>query len=343
MKMLSERTERILKIIIDEYVWHALPIGSEAILQKYDLGVSPATIRNEVARLEKEGYVLRRHISGGGVPSDKGYRYYIEYLVHRMDVPVDEQRMISHLFHQVESELEEWTRLTASLLARMVQSLALVTFPKAVSSRFGRVELVSLQESLATLVLLMQEARLRQQLISFDREVSQEDLLAAARELNDLLKGLTWSQILAYKGEFTALAGEVKRIVVDIMVEEDAANYEEPYIEGLRNMITQPEFAASKDMIGIVDVIENKGTLRALLPGSVPWDGVQVVIGGENREDALKGCSMVMTLYGIPGEVKGALGIIGPTRMPYERAISAVNYLSSIMSNLVSEIYTGRQ
>ena len=336
-KMLSERSANILKIIVDEYIWTAMPIGSETILQKYDLGVSPATIRNEVARLEKEGYVLRRHTSGGGVPSDKGYRYYVEYLVQRSDIALDEQLTISHLFHQVEYELDQWTRLTAALLARMVHNVAIVTFPKAISSRFNRVELVSLQESLALLILLLQETRLSHQLIVLDKPVTQDELSAASRELNDLLYGLSLSQILAYKGNLTPIAEGVKKTVTEIMAAEDKRRYEEPYIEGFRNLVSQPEFSESKEIIGIVDILENKDALRALLPAVAPG-GVQVIIGGENQEDMMKGCSMVLTLYGIPGEVQGALGVIGPTRMQYGRAISTVRYLGTIMSGLVGEL-----
>jgi heat-inducible transcriptional repressor len=291
-----------------------------------------------VARLEKEGYVLRRHTSGGGVPSDKGYRYYVEYLVQRSDIPVDEQLTISHLFHQVEYELDQWTHLTAALMARMVHNVAIVTFPKAISSRFNRVELVSLQESLALLILLLQETRLSHQLIVLDKPVTQDELSAVSRELNDLLYGLSLSQILAYKGNLTPIAEGVKKTVTEIMTAEDKRRYEEPYIEGFRNLVSQPEFSESKEIIGIVDILENKDALRALLPAVSPGGGVQVIIGEENRDDLMKGCSMVLTLYGIPGEVEGALGVIGPTRMQYGRAISTVRYLGSIMSGLVGEL-----
>ena len=314
-----------------------MPIGSETILQKYNLGVSPATIRNEVARLEKDGYVLRRHTSGGGVPSDKGYRYYVEHLVQRSDIALDEQLTISHLFHQVEYELDQWTRLTAALLARMVHNVAIVTFPKAISSRFNRVELVSLQESLALLILLLQETRLSHQLIVLDKVVTQDELSATARELNDLFSGMSLSQILAYKGNLTPMAEGVKKTVTEIMAAEDKRRYEEPYIEGFRNLVSQPEFSESKEIIGIVDILENKDALRALLPAVAPG-GVQVIIGEENPENLMKGCSMVLTLYGIPGEVQGALGVIGPTRMQYGRAISTVRYLGTIMSGLVGEL-----
>ena len=121
------------------------------------------------------------------------------------------------------------------------------------------------------------------------------------------------------------------------MAAEDKRRYEEPYIEGFRNLVSQPEFSESKEIIGIVDILENKDALRALLPAVAPG-GVQVIIGEENQENLMKGCSMVLTLYGVPGEVQGALGVIGPTRMQYGRAISTVRYLGTIMSGLVGEL-----
>jgi len=339
--MLSERKEHILRIIVSEYISMASPVGSEAIARRYGLGVSAATVRNEMAHLEEDGYIVRRHISGGGIPSDKGYRYYVESLVQE-EVPLEEQRMLSHLFHQVERELEEWTRLAATLLARMVHNVAIVTFPKAVASRIKHVELVALQESLALLILLLQEARLRQQLIAFDEAISQGELSAISHKLNALFQGLTRSQVLAQSVVLSPIEGQVKNAVVQIMAVEDEQRYEEPYIEGLRHILTQPEFSRSQNMLGLMEVLESKDVVRSLLPEMLAEGGVHVVIGAENREDALKGCSMLTTQYGIPGEVNGALGVIGPTRMPYGRAISAVRYMGSLMSDLVAELY-GRQ
>lgn len=340
--MLSERKEQILRIIVGEYISLASPVGSEAIARRYGLGVSAATIRNEMARLEEDGYIIRRHISGGGIPSDKGYRYYVDSLVlEAVEVPLEERRMLSHLFHQVEWELEEWTRLAASLLARMVHNVAIVTFPKAVESRIKHLELVALQESLALLILLLQEAKLKQQLIAFDEAISQGELSAISHELNALFRGLTRSQVLAQSVGLTSIKEQVKNALVQIMVGEDEQRYEEPYIEGLRHILTQPEFARGQNMLGLMDVLESKDMVRSLLPEMLVNDGVQVVIGAENREDAMKGCSMLITQYGIPGEINGALGVIGPTRMPYGRAISAVRYIGSLMSDLVAELYSG--
>lgn len=339
--MLTQRQGRILQFIVGEYISAANPVGSLAITSKCGLGISSATVRNDMARLEEEGYILRRHVSGGGVPSDKGYRYYVESLVKDEGIPVDEQLMLSHMFHQVERELEEWTHLAAALLARMAHNVAVVTFPKAAESRIKYVELVALQESLGMLILLLQEAKLRQHLIAFDRAVSQGELKAISRDLNEQFYGLTWPQVVAKRAKLPSLGEQVKDAMVQVMVSEDERMYEEPYIEGLRHILTQPEFEQRQDLLRIMEVLESGHIASSLLPEVLVNEGVKVVIGEENREEAMKGCSMVITRYGIPGEMSGALGIIGPTRMPYERAISAVRYMGSLMSSLVSELCGG--
>jgi heat-inducible transcriptional repressor len=338
--VLSERKEHILRLIVSDYISMASPVGSGAIARRYGLGVSPATIRNEMARLEDDGYIVRRYTSGGGIPSDKGYRYYVESLV-KEEVPLMEQRMISHLFHQVERELEEWTRLAATLLARMIPCVAIVTFPKAMETRFKHLEMVALQEFLAMLILLLRETKLRQQLIAFDEAISQEELSSISHKLNTMFKGLTRLQVQAQSGGLSPIEQQVKETVVNIMAGEDEQRYEEPYIQGIRHLLNQPEFASSQKMLSLMEVLESKDVVRSMLPAMLAAEGVRVIIGMENREDAMRECSVVTTQYGIPSEVSGALGVIGPTRMPYGRAISAVRYMGSLMSDLVAELYSG--
>ncbi|MBA7603220.1 Heat-inducible transcription repressor HrcA [subsurface metagenome] len=338
--MLAERKEHILRIIVGEYISLASPVGSEAIARRYGLGLSAATIRNEMARLEEDGYIIRPHISGGSVPSDRGYRYYVESMVQE-EVPLEEQRMLSHLFHQVERELAEWNRLAAALLARMVHNVAIVTSPKAAASRIKHLELVALQESLALLILLLQQAKLKQQLIAFDEVISQGELGTISRKLSALFQGSTRSQVLTRNEGLSPIEEQVKNAVVQIMAGEDERRYEEPYIEGLRHILTQPEFAHAQNMLCLMEVLESKDMVRYLLPEMLVEGGVRVIIGAENREDAMKECSLVVTRYGVPGEVNGVLGVIGPRRMPYGRAISSVRYMGSLMSDLVAELYTG--
>jgi heat-inducible transcriptional repressor len=340
--MLTERQAQILKSIVGEYVGSARPVGSQSIVRMGGLGLSSATIRNEMARLEEEGYIVRRHISGGGIPSDKGYRYYVESLTQGTEnMPIEERLMIAHLFHQVERELEEWTRLAAVLLSRMVHNVAVVTFPKEAESRIKHLKLVSLQRSLAVLILLLHQAKLKQQLIEFSEGVTQDELDVVSNQFNCLFHDLTWPQIVAQRVELSPIQEQVRDSVIQLMAAEDEQLYEEPYIEGLSNIVAQPEFALHRDMLGVIGLLERRDVVRAMLHKVLVGDGIRVLIGAENREDGMKGCSLVVTKYGVPGRVRGAIGVIGPTRMPYGKAISTVSYMGSLMSNLAAEIYSG--
>lgn len=334
-----ERKDTILKIIVREYIAGAIPVGSETIARKYGLGVSPATIRNEMARLEEKGYILRRHTSGGGIPSDKGYRYYVESMVDEGEMPMEEQLMISHLFHQVERELEQWTVLAAALLARIVNSMAIVTSAKAVESRLKHIELVTVHDFLALLIVLLHEAKLKKQLLAFNKAISQEELTLVSNRLNAAFRGLAGTEILTRGLELSPVEGQVTKSLVRMMEEEDEQRYEEPRIDGLRHMLLQPEFGSGEKLLSLMEVLESGRLARFILPQVVAEGGVRVIIGAENREYAMRDCSMVVTQYGIPGEVSGVLGVLGPTRMQYGRAISAVRYMGSLMSSLVAELY----
>ncbi len=337
--MLTQRRGEILRIIVSEYISGAVPVASETIARKYRLGVSPATIRNEMTRLEDEGYIIRPHTSAGAIPSDKGYRYYVESLVDEAELAVAEQFLIRHLFHQVEMKLEEWTELAAAILAGLVRNVAVVTLPKAAQPRLKHLELVALQDFLALLVVVLRETKLKRQLLFFDQAVSQWELDALAGKLNAALSGLTWPEILARVSEPSPIEEEAINALVRIMQEEEERRYEEHCLDGLRHILSQPEFSSSRKVLDIMGVLEGKNLSRVIPPHVLDSNGVHVIIGAENTEEVMRDCSVVATRYGIPGEVCGAIGVVGPTRMQYSRAISSVRYLASVMSGLVSEIY----
>jgi len=336
--MLTRRRQRILSIIVGEYISKGVPVSSEVVAKK-GLGVSPATIRNDMMGLEEEGYIMHPHTSAGRIPTDKGYRHYIESLMSYARLSPDEQFMIRHQFHQVERVVEEWTRLAAAILSSMVHNVALVTLPKPVEAKLKHLELISLQDLLVLLVLVLKEAKLRQQMLTLEETVSQEDLSESARKLTSAYDGLTASQILARDLKLSPSEEQVVKAIVQIMEAEEGEEFEEPYVDGLRHMLKQPEFASSARIAAIMEVFEQKSLLKSLLPRLLRGEGVQVVIGRENKENVMRDCSVIITKYGIPGEVGGALGVMGPTRMEYNRAIPTVSFLSKVMSELVSELY----
>ena len=339
--MLSARTETILKSIVSKYIAQAVPVPSQGIANAPELGVSSATIRNEMARLEQEGYIIRTHPSAGSIPSDKGYRYYVESL-REVRLSLSEQRLISHLFHQVERELEKWLSLAATLLAQQVQNMAVVTLPKPIDCRFKHLELVALQDSLALVVLVLHGAKVKQQLIIFDQVVAQPELTTMANKLNAAYSGLTSRQISAKDLDLYFAEQQITDLLLNMMKTEDEQEYEEPYLDGWHFILNQPEFTHSHQMLDLMELVEHRNLLKNIIPKGLGSHKVQVVIGRENRDEAFHNCSVVISKYGVPDEAVGTVSVLGPTRMPYAHTISTVGYLSSVLSKLVAGLY-GRE
>lgn len=341
LKGLTPRREAVLKIIVGEYITTAVPVASDAIFRNYQLGVSPATIRNDMAYLEGDGYIVRPHTSAGSVPTDKGYRHYVESLAKEIELPMAEQYRIRKLFREVEEEFDRWLKLAAAIVARLVRNAALVTFPKPRQCRFKHLELVALHDFVALMILVLSEAILKRQLLSFDKAMNQEQLTGFANKLNAAYSGLSRSEISAKKLEMSSEEEQVMEAVLDMMVTEDEIEYDQPYLDGLRLMLGQPEFAEKDRMLSIMELMETKEWLSSAFPRWSGDVGVRVVIGEENRDDTLRDLSLVFSRYGVPDQVGGAIGVIGPTRMDYRQAISTVSYMSEILSDLVAGVCGG--
>lgn len=339
--MLSHRSETILKSIVGQYIARRIPVPSQSIVNDYQMPISSATIRNEMSHLEQEGYITRLHHSGGGIPSDKGYRYYVETL-STIELPLTEQRLISHLFHQVEGKLEKWLSLATTVMAQLSQNMAVATVPKSVDCQFKHLELVTLQDVLALVVLVLRGARIKQQLITFNSAVSQSELMVLANKLNAAYSGLTSPQIMAKDIELSPTEQQLTDCILQMMQSEEAQEDDEPYLDGLHYTFSQPEFAQSQRMLAIMELIEHRNLLKSITPQSLTSHNIQVIIGKENKEEAIRNCSVVISHYGLPDEAIGTIGIIGPTRMSYVSAISVVSYLSSVLSSLVAELYGRR-
>lgn len=337
--MLSNRTETILNYIVEQYIDKVVPVSSQSIADSRGLNVSPATIRNEMADLEQEGYIIRPHTSAGCVPSDMGYRYYVDSL-EGVKLSPAKQRLISHLFHQVEGEVEEWLSLTATLLAQLVRNVAVVGMPKpVVNCKFKYIELVALQDSLALVVLVLYGARVKQKLITFDQGVSQSKLLTIANKLNAAYSGLTSEQLVNKDIELAAIELQVRDYLVEMMQAEERQVYEESYLDGLHFILSQPEFARSERLRTLVELVEHRSLLKNIVPKGLARHGVHVIIGSENEAEPIHGCSVVISQYGLPDEAIGTIGVVGPTRMPYAETIPSVEYLSSVLSGLMAKLY----
>ena len=338
MKTIRDRKEIILNSIIRQYIQRAVPVSSSSVLDDCRLDVSSATVRSEIAHLEKEGYITHPHYAAGSVPSDKGYRFHVAGL-KSLELEVEEQFLISHLFHQVEDRLEEWLNLAASVLAQRVKNVVVVTSPRSSAAVFKHLELVSIQSSLVLVVLVLHGARVRQQLLNFETSVSQEDLNRLAGEINGMIAGLTQKQIKTKIAGCSTSARRVLERILFMMKSEDERSGQDIFMEGWHFLLHQPEFTQSRKLAAFIEMAEQKHMIENVVPELPDEYGLKVIIGNENKDANVQDCSVIISHYGLPEEPLGSIAVVGPTRMDYYRNITVLNYVCSIISLMVAELY----
>ncbi|HET7677175.1 MAG TPA: heat-inducible transcriptional repressor HrcA [Candidatus Limnocylindrales bacterium] len=342
---LDARSAAILRAVIEEYVATAQPVGSLTLVERYGLGVSPATVRNVMADLERAGYLHHPHTSAGRVPTDAGYRVYVESIADEVTLAPVDQLMIRHQFGQVEFASEHWFRLAAATLAALTHAAGLATPAKPRASRVKRIDVVSIGERLASLVLVLAEGPVKQVLVGLEEGVRQADLDAVVRDLNARLVGLSAAQVERIAAGpwgdetgprvFRAVAERVARV----MREFDAASVEDVFSEGLLNVMEAPEFAQSAKLRQVFAALQDRDYLGRLVHDVARAGDVRIFIGAENRSTEMHGVSLVLAPYGRPGRAVGVVGVLGPTRMAYPQAISTVRYVSGLMNELVDHLY----
>ncbi|MCE7984084.1 MAG: heat-inducible transcription repressor HrcA [Caldilinea sp. CFX5] len=337
---LAERRRRILNIVIQEYVQTAQPVGSGTIAQNYDLGVSPATIRNDLAFLEEEGLLTHPHTSAGRIPTDAGYRYFVQHLLTESELPHDERRAIRSQFQQARQELDQWLRLSTSVLARTSQSAALATAPRAARSHFKHLELVGIHDTKVLLVLVLQDGTVKQQLLDLDQPMEQRELSLVSNELNEQLARTNAEAITTKAVLLAPFARQVALLISEVMERTDNHISGQIYRDGLVQILEAPDFAGGEHVRKIVRVFEQRTLLEQVLGEySDNATGIQVMIAGEGRYAELQDISLVIGRYGASDRATGVVGVIGPLRMPYGRTISAVRFVSGLMSEMVEDIY----
>lgn len=344
MQRLTARQEQLLRLIVHEYVSARRAVGSKALVETYNLPFSSATIRNEMVELERAGLIDQPHTSAGRVPTDRGYRYYVERLIGDPRLAPSEQMMISHQFRQVEAQLEGWMQLAVTVLARSTGNVSLVTAPRVQSqaARIKHFELVGIQDHVILLVLVTQESGVKQSFLHWHEAVAQPDLRLISDRLNARFAGLGATDIAALIDGEAGLGRLVSEQLVERLRELDNSTSVEIQHAGLENALQQPEFAGGQAAGQIVELLRGDGFLSALLPQVQPGspDDVQVFIGTENSANELHPYGIVVATYGVRREVIGLIGVLGPRRMPYERSIGSVRYMAGLMSDLVGRLYT---
>ncbi len=332
---LGERQRELLRAVIREYIATAEPVASAALVRRYGFGVSSATVRNELALLEELGLLTHPHTSAGRVPTDLGYRYFIESLMPRPGIQADEQLTVSHQFQQARSNSAEWLRLAASTLARLTSEASIVTPPTTTRSYLKHVEAVPINEHRVLLVAVLDGGGVRQQLVELPEPVSTEHLRRFSARLT---AELAEKDVTAVSAAVAGEAGGDQHLVATLarlLEEYDAGRARDVYYDGIQNILVQPEFVESESVRDMLRLLEDRTQLADILPHELGADEVTVAIGSEHRVAPLRGFSLVFGRYGTGGDVIGYVGVVGPTRMDYARSIGAVRYVGSLMSGLV--------
>ena len=342
---LDLRSQAILRAVIEEYVTTAQPVASLALVERYRFGVSSATVRAVLAELEDAGLLTHPHTSAGRIPTEHGYRYYVESIVDSVPLPAVEQLMIRHQFGQVEYASEHWFRLAATTLASVTRAAGIATPAKPVSAHLRRLDLVSISDRLASLILVLREGALKQVVCTLETVTEQEALTTVAAQLNALLDGSTAAEAEATLAALpdddpaTPMARRLGERVVRALHEFDAAAIEELFSDGLLNVMAAPEFAQSEKLRRVFAALEDRAYLARLIATVAGSGAVRVYMGSENPAEEMADVSLVLASYGHPGRAVGVIGVLGPTRMAYPQAIGTVRFVSGLMNELIDHLY----
>jgi heat-inducible transcriptional repressor len=344
MSDLTERQKTILMLVIRDYIETAAPVGSNALVKRYHLDLSSATVRNELAALDEMGYLRQPHTSAGRIPTEEGYRFFVGQMMHQAELPEAVQHTITHQFYQARPDVDQWMTLAASILAHQSQGVSVVTAPHAEQSLFKHVELISTQGRQVLMVMVMVGGEVSQQILTLAEPVSQEQLSQTASRLNELLAGKSVESISNLQTRSYALDQDILTLIEQDMRRATESLSGNIYTDGLTNVLAEPEFAESDDARRALRIFEERSTLQDLLARSTTSSmvgGLQVLIGGEGGWEELRQCSMVLARYGVPGLATGMLGVLGPMRMSYAKAIPTVRFVAGLLSDLVNDTIIG--
>ena len=341
---LSERERRVLEAVIQSYVETAEPAGSRTISRRFGLGVSPATIRNTMSDLEEKGYLYHPHTSAGRVPTDIAYRLYVDSLMRVAPLgSAERDRLVEQLASRGGSTIEAILRRAAQSLSVLTQELGVAVGPRLDKTLLQRLELVRLSSERLVLVLTLQGGVVRTIFVEVSERIADNALAEVSMVLNERLAGLTLREIRATLGSRlrdtspTAGANEL----LNIFVQEREAIFEVPLkteegvvLGGASVLAEQPEFSSSENMRRLIALTEKNEHLAELLRNRPASSGISITIGNEHGDPRLDNFTIVTAEYRA-GALSGVIGVIGPTRMPYDKVISIVAHTSRLVSDLL--------
>ncbi|QZY56538.1 heat-inducible transcriptional repressor HrcA [Crassaminicella profunda] len=337
---LGERKLRILQAIIRDFIFTAEPIGSRTLMKKYDLGISAATIRNEMADLEELGFLHQPHTSSGRIPSDKGYRLYVDSLMIMDNLAQKQKQVIKNSFVESVGELEQIITSTSRILSKMTKLTSIVLSPQFEQSKLKSVQLVPIDEKNVLLVVISQSGIVRNAILRINEGYTLDNLAIISKILNSKLKGLTIGDINFYvvkniKMEMKKLNALIDAIIPVLLATlEDMVNVQ-LYLDGITNIFHLPEYHNIEKARDFMEMLDQKEHIMELLMDSK--DGLDITIGKENKHEEMQSCSLITATYKVNGFIVGKIGVIGPTRMNYDHIISVVDCVTKNLTNLLND------
>lgn len=336
---LDARKQQILKAVVADYTATGVPVGSMALAAHLSAW-SSATIRNELSTMVEIGYLLQPHTSAGRVPSDLGYRYYVDFLMEEEQVPSGVRRLLEPHFADLPRTLSELLEHSAMALATACDAVSIVTAPRKMVARVKHLDLVSLDPEHALVLLVLEGNLVKHSQLALNRRAEQEELSDLARALNQQLRSLGVDDVaeIRWPGLETEIGPEVLADVVTTMRFINTSQDAMVVHDGVRNLLHHPEFGDIERLQQVLDVVEEERLLGEILTKLDSDQGVQIMIGRENGLEQLSQCSLVLTTYRAGSGRVGTIGVLGPTRMRYSQAAPRVRFVAARLGGAIAKL-----
>lgn len=337
---MEQRKQRILKAVVSEFTLTAVPVGSQALVRRHFLDLSSATVRNELAELADLGYLEQPHTSAGRVPTDRGYRYYVDFLMELAPIPGRVSTYIANELQGAPNDPSGLLERVATTVASVTTGAAVVTAPHGPMARIKHVDLVSLEPSEVLLIVLVEGNMLRQHVTKITTPADQAALTRMAGRINRELVGRDREEVMLRARRVTdETEGEMLAELIRILEEFETGAGTLVFHDGVRNLVRQPEFAEGSRLRDVLEVLEETKLLATLLQEMARDSDLQIVIGSEHQTAQLRSCAVVLTTYGPSRRLRGVLGVIGPTRMDYGQVVGRLQAVAHHASERMAEAF----
>ncbi len=338
---LSQRSRQILEAIVEDYILTAEPVGSSTVARKHSMSLSSATVRNVMASLEELGLLASPHTSAGRIPTDKGFRFYVDSLVGLRNITYSEKKEILKRCRETEGNLTDLLREASSTLSILSNYTGIVVAPRFATGVFRHIEFIKLGTHRVLAILVTCNGSVQNRIIDYEQELNQEDMVRMSNYLNELLEGLTISQVrekilsemALEKNRYDELLAKALTLSRKALPDEQ----DEIYIAGQSRIFEQPEFSDVSKMREIFKAFEEKRRLVQLLTNCMQAQGVQIFIGSETPLEEMSGMSLITSTYMTGTSTIGLMGVIGPIRMGYSSVIPIVDYTAQLVSRLLTK------